>query len=255
MSVEGDPAEPEVTQRCRVYEQETVRTAVGDAIRPGGLALTQAALTACALPAGARILDIGCGLGPTVAYCREQGFAAVGLDASALLLQKARERAASLPFIGALGQRLPFADATMDALFAECSLSLLGEVARAVVEFRRVLRPGGLLVVSDLYARLPEGIPLLRQLPLACCLSGALSPQELAETLAAQNFDLLLWEDHSEALRTFTARLIFSHGSLDQFWQCTTHGSISNGAVQEAIACSKPGYLLVVARNAGSAER
>ncbi len=46
----------------------------------------------------------------------------------------------------------------MDALFAECSLSLLGAAEPAVAEFRRVLRPGGLLVVSDLYARRPEGI-------------------------------------------------------------------------------------------------
>jgi len=248
MSVEGDLAEQEVPQRCRVYEQESVRTAVGDAIRPGGLALTQAALTACALPAGARILDVGCGVGATVVYCRQQGFAAVGLDASGLLLHKTRERAPSLPLIGALGQQQPFADATMDALFAECSLSLLGAVEAAVAEFRRVLRPGGLLVVSDLYARRPEGISLLRQLPMACCLSCARSPQELAETLAAQGFDLFLWEDHSEALKTFTARLIFSHGSLDQFWQCTTQGNLPDGAVQEAIACSKPGYLLVIAR-------
>ena len=44
-----------------MYEHTAIREATGDIIRPGGLALTDRALALCQLPAGARVLDVGCG--------------------------------------------------------------------------------------------------------------------------------------------------------------------------------------------------
>jgi len=243
----GDPC-GSFGEPCRVYEQEAVRCVVDEAIRPGGLALTAYALSRCVLPEGSRVLDVGCGMGATVAYCRAHGLAAAGVDASDLLLHAGDYDGAALPMARGTGLRLPFAGVCADALFAECSLSLMPSLADALAEFFRVLRPGGWLIVSDLYARSPEHIPLLRALPLACCLSSALSQQTLLVELRAQGFTPVIWEDHSEALKQFAARLIFEHGSLAQFWSAMTAGSLDGDAVQCVVGQAKPGYFLLIAR-------
>ncbi len=48
-----------VDDTCRVYEQASLREALGDTLRPGGFALTERALAVCALPAGARVCLLG----------------------------------------------------------------------------------------------------------------------------------------------------------------------------------------------------
>ena len=48
---------------------------------------------------------------------------------------------------------LPFADASLDGLIAECVLSTLADPARALAEWRRALKPGGRLALSDVYSR------------------------------------------------------------------------------------------------------
>lgn len=82
---------------CCVYEQPAIREITGDAIHPGGLALTDATLHRCDLPANARILDVGCGVGATVEHLREtRQCQAVGIDPSEVLLGAAHQRCANL---------------------------------------------------------------------------------------------------------------------------------------------------------------
>jgi hypothetical protein len=61
----------------------------------------------------------------------------------------------------------------------------------------------------------------------------------------AQGFAIKLWEDHTDALRVFTARLIWSHGSIQQFW-CRATARADAADIQAAIARSKPGYYLLI---------
>jgi arsenite methyltransferase len=233
---------------CRVYEQEAVLRVMGEAIRPGGLALTERAMVLCALPAGARMLDVGCGAGATVEQLTTRHhLAVVGIDLSALHLQAGHRRNPCLPLARAAGERLPIADGSVDAVLAECSLSVMTDVDCALAEFRRVLRSGGILVVSDVYARNLANIPALRRLPVACCLTGALSRQEITGRLEAHGFRLLLWEDHSDALRQLAVQIIMTHGSMERFWCQTTGGSVAAPQIRHAIAQSKPGYFLLIA--------
>lgn len=239
---------------CRVYEQPALRHVAGDVLRPGGLALTRRALTIAALPPGARVLDLGCGVGTAAATCRaEFDLEAVGLDISAGMLAEARGKHPALPLTQSPGARLPFGAGAVDAVLAECVLSLMPDLDAALAEIRRVLREDGLLIVSDLYARAPDGVPDLRGLSLGSCLRGALPRADFEARLAAHSFMLILWEDHTEALKTFTARLIFEHGSLASFWGCATGNPAVVEPIQQATMRARPGYFLALARR-GSRE-
>ena len=101
------------------------------------------------LPAGGRVLDLGCGTVWAAAQLREQGFRAVGLDLSFGRLSRAvAERAA--PVVMGDQRRLPIAAVSLDGVWACASLLHLPKTDMPVTldEARRVLQPGGVLFVS-----------------------------------------------------------------------------------------------------------
>lgn len=97
---------------------------------------------------GLRILDLGCGQGRFAARLREAGAFVVGLDRSAAMLGRARDRTALL--LGT-ARRLPFADGAFDAVVAIEVIEHLDPAAvdELLDEARRVLRPGGRLLILD----------------------------------------------------------------------------------------------------------
>lgn len=225
----------------RVYEDPALLEALGGVLRPGGLALTDEALAACRLPQGARVLDVGCGAGGTVAHLRERGLTAVGVDASAALLAAGRDRAPGAPLARARGEHLPLGDGALDALLAECSLSLMPDVGAALAEFRRVLKPGGRLILADLYARSPDGPPRPRERQPLSCLRGALTRAEIQGHLAERGFELEVWQDRTDALKLLAARLILAGIPPARFWG----GDCGDAA--GALAAVRPGYYWLVA--------
>ncbi|WP_042421988.1 class I SAM-dependent methyltransferase [Streptacidiphilus anmyonensis] len=99
---------------------------------------------------GRRILDAGCGSGPLFASLRERGALMSGFDASAGMLELARRRLgddADLR-LADLGGPLPYPDDTFDDVVAALVLHYLEDWGPALAELRRVLRPGGRLLVS-----------------------------------------------------------------------------------------------------------
>ncbi|MER5648647.1 methyltransferase domain-containing protein [Streptosporangium sp. NPDC002524] len=101
--------------------------------------------------AGARILDVGCGAGHYAADLLARGAEVVGVDGSATLLEHARARVGDRAELRLhdLEEPLGFAD---DASFdgAVCALVFhhLARRTQLLGELRRVLRPGGWLLVS-----------------------------------------------------------------------------------------------------------
>lgn len=103
--------------------------------------------------AGRRILDAGCGSGPLFARLRERGATVTGIDASAAMLELARRRLgtdADLR-VADLADRLPFNDATFDDVIASLVLHYLQDWGPTLAELRRVLRPGGRLIMSVMH--------------------------------------------------------------------------------------------------------
>jgi arsenite methyltransferase len=231
-----------------LYESNSMRAVTGPAIRPGGLALTERALTFCSLPEGARVLDVGCGVGATVEYLsQEHRYAAFGVDTSSLLLEEGIERKPNLGLLRGTAEKQPFPDRCFSALFCECVLSLLHDPASALKEFARVLRPGGFLILADVYARLPDEASSLQHLPVHCCLKGALGRSLIIATVEESGFAAVIWEDHSAFLKQLAAQLIFSFGSLKAFWATTCSGEDPE-AIKETVQRARPGYYLLIAR-------
>ena len=92
---------------------------------------------AAAVPAGARVLDVGCGDGALLDRLPD----AIGIDVSIAELRRARGAVAQ-----ARVQALPLRDAAFDAVTAHLVLSLIGDLDPALAELARVLRPGGRLI-------------------------------------------------------------------------------------------------------------
>ncbi len=100
--------------------------------------------------AGRRILDAGCGSGPLFAALRDRGATVTGIDASTGMLELARRRlgADAALQVADLGSPLPFPDGAFDDVIASLVLHYLEDWAAPLAELRRVLTPGGRLIVS-----------------------------------------------------------------------------------------------------------
>ena len=115
-------------------------------------ALSAARLAGC--PDGGELLDVPCGFGRHSIPLAEAGYRVTGVDRSQVLLEEARRRATGdrrPELVRGDYRELPFADASFDtALNLFSSLGYLGdeEDTRALTEIRRVLRPGGRLVIE-----------------------------------------------------------------------------------------------------------
>jgi SAM-dependent methyltransferase len=94
-----------------------------------------------------RLLDVSCGEGSFIRFARRAGFATIGIDFSAVALQKAQRRVPSTVLALANAQQLPFADNSFDVVTNIGSLEHYFDPAQGVREMARVLRPSGVALV------------------------------------------------------------------------------------------------------------
>ncbi len=99
----------------------------------------------------ASVLDAGCGPGRESMVFHQKGIHVIGVDLSEGLLKVAKERNPEVEFVKANFLQLPFNDDTFDGVWSHASLvhlETIGDVQKALVEFYRVLKQGGLVYVS-----------------------------------------------------------------------------------------------------------
>jgi len=95
---------------------------------------------------------IGCGDGFFTSLLGENQASVVGLDNSNAFLRHARANYGNQPnleFQKGDVRRLPFDDASVDIVWSAHSMHSYPDVPHCLAEFRRVLRPGGLLAVLE----------------------------------------------------------------------------------------------------------
>jgi len=99
---------------------------------------------------GRRVLDAGCGSGPLSAALRAKGAIVTGFDGSPAMLELARQRLGddAALHVADLSRPLPFADGAFDDIVASLVLHYLRDWATPLAELRRLLKPGGRLILS-----------------------------------------------------------------------------------------------------------
>ncbi|MER7164596.1 demethylmenaquinone methyltransferase [Micromonospora sp. NPDC000207] len=98
---------------------------------------------------GERVLDVGAGTGVSTEELTQSGAYAVGLDLSLGMLAAGRRTRPTLPLLAGDALRLPFADASFDAVTISFALRNVADPEAALREFARVTRPGGRMVVCE----------------------------------------------------------------------------------------------------------
>lgn len=228
---------------AELYGHPALLSVTGGVLRPGGLDLTRRLAAASELAPGSRIIDVGCGSGATVDLLRREfGLAACGVD-----IEQRVDHAPDRPLIRADAMRLPLRSAAVAAVVCECVLSLLPDPDAALAEFHRVLSGRGLALITDMYVRAPEGMGGLAVMPVASCLTGALPRGAIEQRLERHGFNVLLWEDHSPALKRLAAQLVFACGSMKAFWGAAAGCRPTTGEPPDILR-ARPGYFACLAR-------
>ena len=193
-----------------LFARANFRQVAGETLRPGGLALTKRALALAKLPTAALVADLGCGRGATARLLAQAGHRVLALDSNPELLDAARGPGVC-PLL-ARAEAVPLADACLDAVFCECVLSVTGAAKNVLAQAARMLKPDGVLLLSDLYLRDENGLRGEGDPALGAgdCLSGALPERWLLNALQAAGFCVQRFEDHSRLLTELAARLVFA---------------------------------------------
>src|SRR5262245_23140716 len=106
----------------------------------------------CVPVGGATVLDAGCGTGNLLAAIRHRrpGIALHGIDFSEAMLRRARIKVTDAQLRRAdLNAELPYDDDAFDAVVCVNVLYAVAAPARTLAELRRILKPGGALIVSS----------------------------------------------------------------------------------------------------------
>ncbi len=158
----------------------------------------QRTLALLELAPGQHVLNVGVGTGKEhklIQSAVAPGGSAFGLDLASVMLKLASKRTSALLCEGD-ACRLPFAPSSFERLLSTYVLDLLpaGDLPAALAGFRRVLRPGGRMVIVSLTEGVTAPSRLIVALwkavysvsPLAC---GGCRPLQLSEMVCQAGFD------------------------------------------------------------------
>ena len=98
------------------------------------------------------LLDVACGEAEHLPGLHRQGWSIIGLEPSPAMIARARRTAADagtpLDLACAIGELLPFQDATFDRVLCESALDHFANPAEGMREITRVLKPGGHAIIA-----------------------------------------------------------------------------------------------------------
>jgi ubiquinone/menaquinone biosynthesis C-methylase UbiE len=146
--------------RHRIYRGEKIldyftllaRLGEGSA-HPGGFQATKELIRQINLPPDTKTLEVGCGTGRTACYLASLGYDVTAMDGNEEMIEKVKRRAklygASIQIVQADATSMPFAEAVFDVVFVE-SVTAFTKGRSALLEYWRVLKPGGILYDREL---------------------------------------------------------------------------------------------------------
>jgi ubiquinone/menaquinone biosynthesis C-methylase UbiE len=149
---------------------------------------------------GPRVLEVGVGTGINLPFYPTH-MQITAIDLSPRMLKRARTRANQLgvdvDLREADAQALPFPDASFDTVVATCVFCSVPDPALGLTELRRVLKPGGqLLLLEHVLSHRPVIRQCMRLLnPMVVRMMGANIDRETIDTVSKAGFENLLVQD------------------------------------------------------------
>ncbi len=93
------------------------------------------------------VLDLGCGEGRYARKLAKRGAIVTGIDPVSAFVERAKELLPAGTFLEAFAESLPLPDSSFDLVLSYLSLVDIQDYVKAIQEMRRVLKPGGRIVV------------------------------------------------------------------------------------------------------------
>ncbi|MFL6072796.1 MAG: class I SAM-dependent methyltransferase [Mycobacteriales bacterium] len=134
--------------------EEEFSAALDESLHPRGPDVLYDLVAGMGLPPGAVALDVGCGEGGQALALRQRfRFRVTGIDPVPRHLEVARAAAGAdgPTFTAGTAEDLPAGDGTADLVWCRDVLVHVADLPRAYAEFRRVLRPGGRVLVYQVF--------------------------------------------------------------------------------------------------------
>ena len=216
MVARAQQLEPPTVKQCcaAAYDSDVARILLGDSFHPGGTKLTERLGRILRVTPQTRVLDVAAGRGASAIFLAERfGCEVVGVDYSSKNVDAANEEARANDLCGKVvfqsgdAERLPFPAASFDAVICECALCTFPDKQAAAREFHRVLRPHGLVGISDLTrdgALAPELTSLISWI---ACIADAQPLSDYAALLSSAALAICVTEQHNGALVEFVNQI------------------------------------------------
>lgn len=184
------------------------------------------ALLRAGLASGMSSLDVGCGTGVLAAHARRivgPAGSVVALDPSLGMLGETGRRGIARR-VRAVGEALPFAGGRFDFLSMGYALRHVADLRSALAEYRRVLKPGGRLLLLEITR--PEGRLAFR---LAKLFLGRLAPRvaRLRGGRATQILMEYYWETIEHCVPPATILTALTEAGFDRAERRVQHGILS----------------------------
>ncbi|MEJ2305173.1 MAG: methyltransferase domain-containing protein [Anaerolineales bacterium] len=160
----------------------------------GGFKATQQLIELLPLDRTKTVLEVGCASGKSACYiARTFGCRVVGVDLLPGMIERARERGRREGVEGRVefrvgdAQALPFEDDTFDIVMGEFIIGLVTDKQKALSEYRRVAKPGGVIGLNEAtWIRTPPPQGLAEYLTNTVGLQGEILAREGWQALLAE---------------------------------------------------------------------
>lgn len=229
---------PEAAEGTDAYQRFAATTVI----------MSEQLCEAMGLRAGWRVLDVGAGTGNAALAAARRNTDVTALDLDTAMLARAHARASvdglAVDVVGGDAERLPFPDASFDAVVSTLGVMFAGQQETAAAELLRVCRPGGVIGLVN-WARDGWTDNLLHT--LVSLISGGVCqcPGECGDETAPTPFRWgserglrSLFPEGLASLHVTPRTFYAPHHSPERFWRFLTE---TNGFIQACLDRTDPG--------------